>query len=158
MTKMQRPLMAMCMATTLGLGANAFAESGGVAVGQMDKKDMMTVTGCVMAGKDSGMFMLTNAMSMAMMDKPMMDQEKMKSDRMQKDMMMSYELVGGTNLKAHLGHKVEVMGTMAKMDMDNMMKMKKMDQMAKDKMMSDKDMKAMKLNVTSVKMVSATCP
>jgi hypothetical protein len=29
--------------------------------------------------------------------------------------------------------------------------------MAKDKMMADKDMKAMKLNVTSVKMTSATC-
>jgi len=30
--------------------------------------------------------------------------------------------------------------------------------MAQDKAMADKDMKAMKLNVSSVKMISATCP
>jgi hypothetical protein len=68
---------------------------------------------------------------------------------------ISYELVGGTNLKAHVGHKVEVTGTMAKMDAGAMAKT---GTMAKDKMPSDQDMQSMKLNVASVKMVSATCP
>ena len=35
--------------------------------------------------------------------------------------MMSYELAGD-DLKAHMGHKVEVMGTMSKKDMDSMAK------------------------------------
>ena len=63
-----------------------------------------------------------------------------------------FPLVGGTNLKAHMGHKVEVTGSMSKADMDQHAKM---DTMAKDKAMASK---AMTLNVTSVKMISANCP
>jgi len=75
--------------------------------------------------------------------------------------MMSYELVGGGDMKSHMGQKVEVTGTMSKSDMEKMHKMS-MDTMDKGKMdkdkMSDKDMKPMKLNVKSVKMMSASCP
>ncbi len=153
------------MATVFGLGAAVSAQSGTMAKDQMDKnatmqKDgQMTVSGCVAAGKDAGQFMLTNAMMMGggMMNKDSMNKDSMKPG-MSGDHMMSYELVGGTNLKAHMGHKVEVMGSMSKMDMEHMGKMGKMDKMAQDKAMSDKDMKAMKLNVSSVKMISATCP
>ena len=158
------------MVTVFGLGAAVSAQSGTMAKDQMDKnatmqKDgQMTVSGCVTAGKDAGQFMLTNAMMMGggMMNKDSMDKDSMNKDSMKPGMsgdhMMSYELVGGTNLKAHMGHKVEVMGSMSKMDMEHMGKMGKMDKMAQDKAMSDKDMKAMKLNVSSVKMISATCP
>jgi len=101
--------------------------------------------------------MLTNAMMMGdMMNKAMMDKDKMKEPGMTVGYMMSYELVGG-DLKAHMGHKVEVTGTMSKMDMDRMGKMDKMTRMERDKMISEKDMKLMRLNVKSIKMVSANC-
>lgn len=130
------------------------AQTGSADKGQGLMKDgTVTVSGCVAAGKDADQFMLTNAMkSDGMMGKPMEDKDKMKP--MAEGHMMSYELVGGTNVKAHLGHKVEITGTLSKMDMDRMTKMEK-EPMAKT---SDKDMNAMKLNVTSLKMVSATCP
>jgi hypothetical protein len=107
---------------------------------KMDKMDKgmksMTVTGCV-AEKD-GHYMLNNAM--------------MAGD----SKAMTYDLTGG-ELKAHVGHKVEVTGsTDAKMmDKGKMDKMDK-DKMSKDKMgMSDAHGT---LQVKSVKMVSATCP
>lgn len=68
--------------------------------------------------------------------------------------MMSYNLLGGENLKAHMGHQIEVLGTMSKQDRDAMDKMHGID---KGKM-SDKDMKPMTLNVSPVKMISSTCP
>jgi len=54
----------------------------------------------------------------------------------------------------------QYMLTNAMMMAGGMMDKGMMDRMEKDKMagMSDKDMKAMKLNVKSVKMVSASCP
>ncbi|MEO6213817.1 MAG: hypothetical protein ABIP65_09350 [Vicinamibacterales bacterium] len=164
---MRKVLSAMCMATMFGVGAGLSAQAGSMAKDQMDKKDMMkdgpvTVSGCIAAGMETGHFMLTNAMMMshAAMDKDTMakpmEQDKMAHPAMAEHT-MSYELVGGKDLKAHMGHKVEVTGNLSKSDMDRMGKMDKMDKMDKDKMMADKDMKAMKLNVKSVKMVSATC-
>ena len=151
---MKRLVAAMGMSVCVGVVAAA--QTGTMPKPQTDKGMMkdgsMTVAGCVAAGKDSGQYMLTNAMMSPMMDKdkPAAGGQAMSGHA------MSYELVGG-DLKAHMGHKVEVMGTLSKSDMDHMAKMDKMDKMAKDKMMADKDMKAMKLNVTSVKMTSATC-
>lgn len=156
---MKHVLSAICLATIVGIGAGVSAQAG-----QMDKKGMMkdgpiTVSGCVAAGKDAGQYLLTNAMMAGgMMDKDKMDQEGMKKPGMGGAHMMSYELVGGSGLKAHMGHRIEVTGTLSKMDMDRMAQMDKTVRMDEDKMMADKDMKAMKLNVTSVKMVSATCP
>ena len=163
---MRKVLCGMCMATMFGIGAGVAAQSDSMAKDQMGKKDMkpVSVSGCVTAGMDAGKYMLTNAMMMKPgmkakdgMAKDMEKDPSMKAGMAGDHMMMSYELVGGSDLKAHLGHKVEVMGTLSKSDMDHMAKMDKMDKMAKDKMMADKDMKAMKLNVTSVKMTSATC-
>lgn len=176
---MKRTIAVMCLTLACNAGASVFAQ---MPKEQMGKKPMMkdhemTVSGCVAAGKDAGEYMLTSAMMMGAADHQMgkdpMNKDQMGKDQMGKDHMtkpatsgehmamsgehmMSYQLVGG-DLKAHLGHKVEVMGTMSKMDMERMGKMDKMDQMAKDKAMSDKAMKAMKLNVTSVKMIAATC-
>ena len=145
--------------------------------GQMDAKGMMkdgsiALSGCVTAGQTAGTYMLTNAMmTNSMMNKGMMNDkarmdakaktaDKAGMDQMSKGMsheaMMSYELVG-SNLSEHVGHKVEVIATMSKMDLDRMATMDKMDSVARNKMMADKAMKAMRLNVTSLKMISATC-
>jgi hypothetical protein len=137
---MKRLMMAMC-------GACLMATAGSAQT-SMDKdkmaKDKMSkptvVTGCVAAGSEAGHYMLTNGM--------------MAGDTMGK----SYNLMGG-DLKAHVGHKVEVTGTM---DQDKMGKDKmKKDTMANDKM--GKDKMAMSethdaLQVKSVKMISSTCP
>ena len=97
-----------------------------------------------------------------MTDKEKMDREKMAMSG--EHMMMSYELSGGGDLKAHVGHKIEVSGSVDKATMDKMNKMK-MDKMG-DKPATgtmDQDKKAMghdmpmKLKVSSVKMISASC-
>lgn len=147
---MKKVICAMCLATVFGAAAGLSAQSDPMAKDQMGKKDM-TVSGCVTAGTGAGQFMLTNAMMAAGGG---MDKGKMKPGMADDHMMMSYELVGGKDLKAHVGHKVEVTGNLSKADMDHMAKM---DKTEKDKMMADKNMKAMKLNVTSFKMVSANC-
>ena len=87
----------------------------------------MTVTGCVAASPDAGHYMLTHGM--------------MAGDKGGK----SYDLVGG-DLKAHVGHKVEVTGTIEVATM-------------KGKTMTRKEMAAMHptLTVTSLKMISAGC-
>ena len=157
---MTKSITTLCIITLLAFGTVASAQypptakDPAKATDEMAKKTTtkageMTVSGCVAEGKDEGQYMLTNATTTS--------GGKMAADKMSSDTkgahMMSYELVGGTNLKAHVGHKVEVTGSMAKMDA-----MPKTDKMAKDKMSADHDMQAMKLNVASVKMVSATCP
>ena len=155
---MKRLMTAMCCACLM-TGAAAAQTS-------MDKKDKMDkdkmgkpmmVTGCVAAGSEAGHYMLNNGM--------------MAGDTMGK----SYNLMGG-ELKAHVGHKVEITGTMddgKMMGKDKMMAKDKMDKdhMAKDTMDKDKvDKDTMSkdkmgmgemhnaLHVTSVKMISATCP
>ena len=152
---MKRTIAVMGLTLACSAGASVFAQ---MPKEQMGKKPMMndhamTVSGCVAAGKDAGGYMLTNAMMMGAAT----DKDHTANPAMSGGHMMSYELVGG-DVKAHMGHKVEVTGTMSKMDMDRMGKMDKMDKMAKDKAMSDKAMKAMQLKVTSVKMIAATCP
>ncbi len=125
---MKRLIAAVCCACVLG--------AAGLSAGQTDKKmdkmeknmKSMTVTGCV-AEKD-GHYMLNNAM-MAGNTKA-----------------MAYDLMGG-DLKAHVGHKVEVTGST-----DSKM-------MAKGKMM-EKGKMAMSdmhgtLHVKTVKMISTTC-
>src|SRR3954468_9422044 len=95
---MKRLVMAMCCAVACSVLLSA-AQSGTMDKDKMDKgmkKGTMTVTGCV-TQESNGQFMLTNAMM---------------SGDMKGDMKpMSYDLSGG-NLKPHIGHKVEVTGTM----------------------------------------------
>lgn len=117
-----------CIASTLALSASQSD--------QQDKDQMgkeMKVTGCVAQGHDADHFMLSNAM---------ISGEAMKSDMKPS----SYELMGG-DLKAHVGHKVEVTGVMADYKMidheEKTAEMKKMDG---------------SLTVKSVKMISTTCP
>lgn len=131
--------------------------------GQMDKKDgTVTVTGCVAQGDTEGQYKLTNAM---VSDATTKDKEKTSSEaatpagtsgaKPDAGMTISYDLVGGDNLKAHLGHKIEVTGTTDPMHkIDKMSDTGKMD---KDKM-AHKDMKGGKLTLKSFKMLSAVCP
>lgn len=110
----------------------------------------VTVTGCVAPGTGTGQFILTNAVTMpAVADKakPVAEKEKMPPGRT-----MTYMLVGGTDLKAHVGHKVEVMGMLAKPGVPPSSSAK-----------PDPGASASKdtggtVTVSSVKMVSATCP
>ena len=141
---MKRLMTAVCCACVLGAAGLSAAQADK----KMDKMDKgmksMTVTGCV--AEKHGHYMLNSAM--------------MAGDSKS----MTYELTGG-ELKAHVGHKVEVTGSTdaklmekGKMDKDKMSKDKMMekDKMDKDKMgMSDMHGT---LNVKSVKMISATCP
>ena len=60
----------------------------------------------------------------------------------------------GGELKAHVGHKVEITGTMDDGKMKD--KMMSKDKMAKDKMSKGETHAA--LHVTSVEMIAATCP
>lgn len=126
--------------------------------GKMDtaaKKGAITVTGCVAAGTEPDHYMLTNVM---------------KTGETGGGQMVTYALMGG-ELKPHVGHKVEVTGTMepamAKGDMakDTMAKDKgamdkgAMDKGAMNKTMKDGDKAMMHdtLHVKSVKMLAATC-
>jgi len=152
----------MIMTRTLTFAAATLVCSAAISAAQsgtMDKKKMMdhpvTVTGCVTAGAMAGDFTLTHAMPVdsKMMDKDKMDSDKgrtmpMDKDKMAGEHMMSFALKGGTNLKAHIGHKIEVTGT-TDTPMANMKPMAGMDHKA---------MKPAVLTVTSVKMISATCP
>lgn len=135
---------------------------------QMDKDKTMksgtvTVTGCVTQGSDMSHFTLTKA-TMADKMAPMKPDTAAPAMTGDQAMMMSYELDGG-ELKAHLGHKVEVTGTMDKSAMMDHDKTKmgttgtageaKMD---KDKAgMAHKDMMAGKIKVKSVKMLATSC-
>lgn len=124
--------------------------------GKMDaaKKGAMTVTGCVAAGTEPDHYTLTNVMKPGETG----------------GQMVTYALAGG-ELKPHIGHKVEVTGTMEsamakggmakdKMGKDAMAKDKgAMDKGAMDKMSKDGDKAMMHdtLRVKSVKMLAATC-
>lgn len=77
----------------------------------------------------------------------------------------TYELVGG-DVKAHVGHKVEVTGIVLTTGKDVLAKTGTPEKapgttgqgtMAKEKMTSD-GAKSMRITVASVKMISATCP
>ena len=138
----------MITAAIVAMGCTvAVAAQSGTADQAKDKgtmaKDatMATATGCI--AESGGKYMLSNA-TMASSTTP-----------------MTYMLSGGS-LKAHVGHKVEVTGTMkpAKdmMKKDSMSKdsMAKDPTMAKDSMKKD-DMSAGTLTVKSVKMVAETC-
>jgi hypothetical protein len=138
---MRRIMMATCCVCLMGATgmAQMSMDKDKMAKGTMGKP--ITVTGCVAAGSESGHYVLTNGM--------------MAGDTTGK----SYNLTGG-DLKAHVGHKVEVTGVMdkdKKMGKDGMAK----DKMDHDTMSNDKtamsEMHAT-LRVKSAKMVSSTCP
>ena len=126
---MKRLMTAVCMAALMATTAAAQMppmDKGKMPAGKMDKSKMgkaITVTGCVAAGTDAEHFTLTDGM--------------MAGETTGK----SYSLMGG-EVKAHLGHKVAVTGTMETMAGKDKMEAKPMmekeaegeHKMAKDKM------------------------
>ena len=107
----------------------------------------ITVTGCVAPATTAGQFQLTNA-TMASLT----GQER-KSDTATAKTGETYMLTGGENLKAHVGHKVEVTGIMAKATGQDRAAQKP----PTDPAMSASAVRGT-LAVTNVKMVAATCP
>lgn len=136
---MKKVLSAICVVTLAGA---AVAAQGAGAPGQEKKPDAgsITVTGCVAPGSGADQFQLTNATLGAA--PPAAEKA---GDKPKLGLGATYNLVGGTNLKAHVGHKVEVTGTMGKPD-------------AAGKPAPGGAAPAGTLNVSDVKMVSTSCP
>jgi hypothetical protein len=150
---MRRLSVAVCAAILILCAPLAAAQSASTNKKSMDGKTAM-VTGCVMEGDESGHYMLTNAMTIA----DATTKTGTTGSSSAESMPVTYNLMGG-ELKMHVGHKVEVTGTM-----DPMMKKDSMDKsssMDKDKTKSMSDSAKMShdmLKVESVKMISSTCP
>lgn len=170
MKRMKRTLSIVCVATITSTAA-LLAQTG--SMGKTEPKKMVKdgteiVTGCLADKNSAGHYILNNAMmsgptatagmsggAMAEKDKGMAGDHKM----------MAYELSGGGDLKKHIGHKMEVTGTVDNSSMEKATnKTGKMDQMGdmnkdkmgKDQMATGHDM-GMRLKVKSVRMLSDTC-
>ena len=129
---MKQVLIAICAVTLAGTV---------VAQEKQPESGAITVSGCVAPGAGADQFQLINAsMATAAVDK-----EKMPGDKPKMGLGATYNLLGGTNLKAHVGHRVEVTGTVAKPD-------------AAAKPPAGAETIRGTLNVSNVKMVSTTCP
>jgi len=133
---MKKVLAAICAVTLAGTVVAAQSGAAG-APGQEKKAEpgAMTVSGCVAAGAGPDQFQLTNATMATPAAEKAGDKPKG----------VTYNLVGGQNLKAHVGHRVEVTGMLAKPDP------------AAAKPAAGGDVRGT-LNVKDVKMVSTTCP
>lgn len=140
---------AVAIACSVALGA----QSGDTPQARSDQKpaNVVTATGCVAAGAGAGEFTLTDAtvMPAAAAAKEGMPPAKGK---MAADHAMSYLLSGTVaDLKAHVGHKVTVTGTLVKPDLPKVTPPSERDK-------ASRPMTGGTLTVTAVKMVSATCP
>jgi hypothetical protein len=134
-TGMKRLMTAMCCTCLIGAAAAAQTTS----TDQVDKDKMsksMMVTGCVAAGPDADHYMLTNGMVVG------------------ETAGKTYDLTGG-ELKAHMGHKVEITGTLDDVKMTDKDQPTSKEPTAKDKTTADAHAA---LQVTSVRMISASCP
>jgi hypothetical protein len=122
---MTRTIAALCFGVACSMTVVAAQAGGAMADDKMAKQSpAVTVTGCVAEGTMADHYVLNNAM--------------VSTGGMMKN-----------ELKPHVGHKVEVTGTISKMG-----------HMDKDKMspMSESAPKAATLKVKTVKMLSSTCP
>jgi len=136
---MTRTIAALCLGVACSVTVAAAQSGGAMADDKMAKQSpTVTVTGCVAEGTMADHYMLNNA--------TVSTGEMMKNDAMSADHPASFALSGG-DLKPHVGHKVEVTGTISKMGAD------------KDKMspMAESAPKAATLKVKTVKMLSSTC-
>jgi hypothetical protein len=136
-TKMNLMLMLV-----LACSMSAMAQTDTSSDSSMKKDSMsgksMSMTGCI-AEKD-GKYMMMN-----------------------KEHPDGVQLMSSEDMKAHVGHKMKVTGTMSKMDamsgdaMKSDDSMKKDDSMAKDDNMKHDDMSKMGMKVSSMKMMSDQC-
>jgi hypothetical protein len=137
---MTRTIAALCLGVACSMTVVAAQSGGAMADDKMAKQSpTVTVTGCVAEGTMADHYMLNNAMPST--------GGMMKNDAMSADHPTSFALSGG-DLKAHVGHKVEVTGTISKMAHTD-----------KDKMspMAESAPKPATLKVKTVKMLASTC-
>ena len=135
---MTRTIAAICLGVACSVTVIA-AQAGGAAPDDKMAKQSptVTVTGCVAEGTMADHYMLNNAM--------ISSGGMMKNDAMSANQPTSFALSGG-ELKPHVGHKVEVTGTVSKMG-----------HMDKDKMSPMAESKTPTLKVKTVKMIASTC-
>ena len=149
------------LASVLACSTAMFAQTTPTTAPQQTGKDMkpgsVMVTGCVAQGTKPDTFMLTNAVRADASDKDTMPTpDKTKADP---TMTMSYDLVGGDKLKAHVGHKVTVTGMPDKMEtMGGEKSAMGRPSSPEGATGAAHDMKGGTLKVEAVKMVSTTCP
>ena len=146
---MIRRIAALCLGVACSMTVVAAQSGGAMADDKMAKQSpTVTVTGCVAEGTMADHYMLNNA--------TVSTGEMMKNDAMSADHPASFALSGG-DLKPHVGHKVEVTGTI----MGTVPRERKGDspQTEKDKMspMAESAPKAATLKVKTVKMLASTC-
>jgi hypothetical protein len=151
---MRNILSAMCLATVCGVVA--VAAQGGAKPDPAQKADQtVTVTGCVAPGTGVDQFKLTNAMMAATATA----QEKM-SDKAKMTAGTTYLLTGGEKLSAHVGHKVEITGTLTRVTGPEKSadKPPAPDEKPPAKGTMPGDEVRGTIAVTALKMVSTTCP
>jgi hypothetical protein len=152
--------MTFAMAALLSWSSLAAAQSGSTAPTQPTKDSKaptVTVTGCVAQGTNSTSFVLNNATTADATTKGATatpDKTKMGADANAK---MSYLLTGGENLKAHVGHRVTVTGTLDKIGM-GMKPGEKTEASVPSASGPALDIHGGTLKVQALKMVSTTCP
>ena len=137
---MIRTIAALCLGVACSVTVAAAQSGGAMADDKMAKPSpTVTVTGCVAEGTMADHYVLNNAM--------VATDGMMKNDAMSAGHPMSFALSGG-DLKPHVGHKVEVTGTISKMG-----------HMDKDKMspMAESAPKSATLKVKTVKMLAPSC-
>ena len=160
---MTRMIFALALAVACSVTATAQTPAADTATRDTTtmKDGPVTVAGCV-AETSAGQFTLTNATITHKPGSASQPADHASPDKMPADKTnhpdVTYRLSGGTDLKAHVGHKVQVSGTVGKMD-----HAETGDKASKDKdraaATSDKAMtKPGTLTVTSMTMISATCP
>jgi hypothetical protein len=137
---MTRMIAAVCFGVACSMTVVAAQAGGALADDKMAKKSpTVTVTGCVAEGTMADHYMLNNATVSG-------GDGMMKNDAMSAGHPTSFALSGG-ELKSHVGHKVEVTGTISKMGHMDKDKMSPMAESAKEPT----------LKVKTVKMLSSTC-
>ena len=142
---------------TLILGAAALNLAIGMACSNIRGEDTVTVAGCLSAAED-GRFALTAAPDAAVSTAARsMDNERDTH---------TYMLIGGDNLQAHLGKRVEVVGTLTGKKQDMEQESSKKTEAAPSttggdtptvKTTEDIDMTVRQLNVREVRDVAPTC-
>jgi len=146
----------------LACSSTAFAQTGSTPAAEPKAHDMkagaVMVTGCVEQGAMPDKFMLSHAMMAKMDHKDAMSGDTEKSTASpHAGMATSYILEGGDNLKAHVGHKVTVTGTVDKTNMMMDADKPAMSPAPESAAGMSHDMKGGTLKVDAVKMVSSTC-
>lgn len=149
-------MLALSFSVICGSGL-VIAQSSATPPGQAEKKGQggnITLTGCVAAGPSADQFLLTNAVRSGPASKKEVAQEKAAVGDKGMAHPMSYTLMAtaDVNLKAHMGHKVEVMGT------HDSASPGQQKAQAKKEGTPSTPMGGGTVKVASLKMVSATCP